>query len=345
MATLDRLERLTDLVLVLLNARRPLTLDEIAHEVPGYPEGHDARRQAFERDKRLLREDGIPVSTEAVAGHEQYGYRIEPDAFYLPDLRLQPDEQAALHLAVAGVHLGDPSGRDALLKLGASGVGEARPMALLVPPAALVPLFEAVRSHAEVSFTYRGEPRSVAPAGLWFRGGRWYLVGWDRGRQAARTFRVDRIDGPPIPGAAGSGRVPEGFDPAAAVPEDPWRVGEGDADDVLLAVDAIEASRVVEEVGEQAVEQHRPDGSVLLRLGVTSFDALRSWLLGLLDHAEVVGPARRSGRRGGLAGGDGRGRAAHSRSRRRHHRREGGGRSDHHRRPGRRRQPARRRPR
>ena len=29
---------------------------------------------------------------------------------------------------------------------------------------------------------------------------------------------------------------------------------------------------------------------MLLRLGVTSTDALRSWVLGLLDHAEVVGP-------------------------------------------------------
>ncbi len=69
MATLDRHERLTDLVLVLLHARRPLTLDEIAREVPGYPESHDARRQAFERDKRLLRDEGVTVVTEPVTGH------------------------------------------------------------------------------------------------------------------------------------------------------------------------------------------------------------------------------------------------------------------------------------
>lgn len=290
MATLDRLERLTDLVLVLLHARRPLTLDEIANEVPGYPASHDARRQAFERDKRLLREDGIPVLTEPVGGQEQYGYRIDPDTFYLPDLHLSADEQAALHLAVAGVHLGDPSGRDALLKLGASGVAEARPVAALVPPAALVALFDAVRSHAEVAFAYRGEDRRVAPSGLWFREGRWYLVGWDLARQAPRTFRVDRVEGDPRPGPPGSARPPAGFDPTAEAPEDPWRPGEGDEDDVLLAVDAIEAARVVEEVGERAVAAHHDDGSVLLRLGVTSPEALRSWVLGLLDHAEVVGP-------------------------------------------------------
>src|SRR5580658_3917497 len=94
----DPLERLTDLVLVLLNAERPLTLEQIAAEVPGYPSGKTACRQMFERDKRLLRSEGIPVLTESVGGKEQYAYRIDPDALYLPDLGLTADEQAALHL-------------------------------------------------------------------------------------------------------------------------------------------------------------------------------------------------------------------------------------------------------
>jgi predicted DNA-binding transcriptional regulator YafY len=289
-ATLDRLERLTDLVLVLLNAKRPLTLDEVAREVPGYPESHDARRQAFERDKRLLRDEGVPVVTEPVAGNEQFGYRIDPDAFYLPDLGLTPDEQGALHLAVAGVHLGDPSGRDALLKLGATGVAEARPVAALVPPPALVPLFDAVRTGAEVAFTYHQEQRSVFPAVLRFHGGRWYLVGWDRTREAGRTFRVDRIEDDPVPGAPGSGELPEDFEPSGAVPAEP-RSGDGGEDDLLLRVDAVEASRVSEEVGPDAVAEHLNDGSVLLRLAVTSTEAVRSWVLGLGDHAEVMGPA------------------------------------------------------
>ncbi len=290
MAPLDRLERLTDLVLVLLDAKQPITLETIAREVPGYPEDRSARRQAFERDKRLLRDEGIPLTTEAVDGAEQFGYRIDPEAFYLSDLRLTPEEQGALHLAVAGVHLGDPSGRHALLKLGATGVTEARPVASFVPPPALIPLFEAVRSHALVRFGYRGEERAVAPGGLWFRGGRWYLVGWDQQRQAGRTFRVDRVDGLPTAEEPGSGQLPDGFDAEAAAPDDPWRAGEGEVDDVLLAVDAVEAPRVVAEVGDQSVEERHPDGSVVVRLGMTSSSAMRSWVLGLLDHAEVLGP-------------------------------------------------------
>ena len=54
---LDRLERVTDLVLVLLETQQPLTLDAIAHQVPGYPAEHAARRQAWLQEDwpRILR--------------------------------------------------------------------------------------------------------------------------------------------------------------------------------------------------------------------------------------------------------------------------------------------------
>ncbi len=290
MSPLDRLERLTDLVLVLLNAQRPLTLSELARDVPGYPEGRDARRQAFERDKRLLREEGIPLITEQVDGPEQFGYRIDPDSFYLPDLHLTPDEQAALQLAVAGVHLGDPSGRDALAKLGATGLGDARPLASFDPPPALVALFDAVRVRAAVRFTHRGAPRAMTPAGVWFRRGRWYVVGWDHDREAPRSFRVDRIEDLPVLGAEGSGRLPEGFDASSAVPEEPWRTGGEDVEEVELLVDAIEAQRVLDEVGPASLVERNGDGSARVRFAVSNRDALRSWVLGLFDHAELVAP-------------------------------------------------------
>jgi len=290
MSPLDRLERLTDLVLVLLNANRPMTLSELAGDVPGYPQGRDARRQAFERDKRLLREEGIPLLTEAVEGPEQYGYRIDPETFYLPDLHLTPDEQAALQLAVAGVHLGDPSGRDALAKLGATGVSEARPLASFDPPRALVPLFDAVRTRASVRFRHRGADRSMSPAGLWFRRGHWYVVGWDADRQAARSFRVDRIEDLPQVGQEGSAVLPDHFDASAAVPDEPWLIGGEEAEDVEVVVDVVEAQRVVDELGPSSLVERGDDGSVRVRISVSNRDALRSWVLGLLDHAEVIGP-------------------------------------------------------
>jgi proteasome accessory factor BC len=291
---LDRLERVTDLVLVLLETQQPLTLDAIAHQVPGYPVEHSARRQAFERDKRLLRDEGIPVRTERLPGNEQYGYLIDRDSFYLPDLDLEADEQVALHLAVAGVHLGDPSGRDALLKLGAAGLGDVRPIAAMVPPAALIELFEAVRVRAAASFSYRGEPRQVAPVGLWFRFGHWYLVAYDLDREAQRTFRVDRIDGEVTSRASTSTTVlPDDveIDVEAALPDEPWDTDDDDRVDVRIRVDAVVARRVADEVGQDKVVARHDDGSIDVLLGVSSFSSIRSWLLGLLDHAVVVEPS------------------------------------------------------
>jgi proteasome accessory factor BC len=287
---LDRLERVTDLVLVLLDTPQPLTLDAIAQQVPGYPSEHSARRQAFERDKRLLRDEGIPVLTERLPGIEQYGYRIDRESFYLPDLALEPDEQVALHLAVAGVHLGDPSGRDALLKLGAAGLADVRPIASMVPTPALIELFETVRTRATARFGYRGELRHVAPVGLRFRFGHWYLVAWDLDRAAVRTFRVDRIDCEVSRGAAGTAEVPHDIDVEAALPEEPWEAEGVDRVEMRVVVDALEARRVADEVGQDKVVRHLEDGSIELVLRVSSFAAIRSWLLRLLDHAIVTEP-------------------------------------------------------
>ena len=297
MAQPDRLERVTDLLLVLLDASRPLSLREIADRVPGYPAGHEARRQAFERDKRLLRDEGVPVLAESIEADEQVGYRVDPDAYYLPDLGLEPDEQAALNLAVAGVHLGEPIGREALSKLGMGGSWPRRgaPLPLVDLPLvdglpALPLLFDAVRTGASVEFTYRGAPRSVDVAGIRFRGGHWYVVGRDRDKGEARTFRVDRFDGPPQVGAPGSAELPAGFDADGEFSRDPWHFGPGEAVEVDVAVDPAEASRVVTELGPDAVVGHADDGGVVVRLVVTDAEALVSWVLDLLDHAEVLRP-------------------------------------------------------
>ena len=179
----DRLERMTNLVLVLLEASRPLSLREIVSTVVGYPEGKEASRQAFERDKRALRVLGIPISVETLAGEEQLGYRIHPQDYYLPDLRLSPEEEQALSFAVAAVQLGGAAGRDAVAKLGATGeVPEPGlpPIAVLPSLPALGPLHQAVRDRAIVSFGYRGRRREVEPYGLTFKFTAWYLVGRDR---------------------------------------------------------------------------------------------------------------------------------------------------------------------
>jgi predicted DNA-binding transcriptional regulator YafY len=313
---LDRLERVTDLLLVLLDTPHPLSLREIADRVPGYPDTHGARRQAFERDKRLLRDEGIPVMVVPIGGEDQLGYRVDPDAYFLPDLGLEPEEQTALNLAVAGVHLGEPIGHDALLKLGAGGES---PLGSGTAPlvdlrsidglASLPVLFDAVRTGSGVEFDYRGERRHVDPAGLRFRHGFWYVVGLDRDRGEARTFRVDRIDGVPEVGAASSARLPDGFDVDLAFSREPWQFGEGEGVEVDVLVDRAVSGRVTAELGAGSVTEQRDDGSLVVRLTVTDPDAFVLWVLDLLDHAEVIAPpgmrAAVVDRLGALAGSGG----------------------------------------
>ena len=62
-----KLERITDLIFALLDARQPISLNQLATDIPGYPQGHEARRQAFERDKRLLRDEGIEAAAKLPA--------------------------------------------------------------------------------------------------------------------------------------------------------------------------------------------------------------------------------------------------------------------------------------
>jgi len=202
-----------------------------------------------------------------------------------------------LNLAVAGVHLGEPIGRQALLKLGAAGDVRLRdaPAPLVDLPSfgglpALPSLFDAIRQSAVVSFGYRDETRRVDVAGLRFRQGHWYLVGFDQNRGQARTFRVDRIEGLPELGPAGSAAVPEGFDIDEAFAREPWQFGVGEAVEVDIVVDAAEAGRVVAELGEAAVRQRSEEGAVVVRLAVTDVGALVLWVLDLLDHAEVIAP-------------------------------------------------------
>jgi len=179
-ARTTRLERITNLVLALLDTARPLSLREIGGAVAGYPSEPGALRQAFERDKRTLRDGGIPVSVERIDGEEQVGYRILPEHYYLPDLGMDAEEEAALSFAVAAVRIEGGVGRDVLAKIGSSDVDALPPVAVLPSLPALGVLQQAVRSRAVAAFRYRGKDREVEPYGLLFRSGAWYLIGRDR---------------------------------------------------------------------------------------------------------------------------------------------------------------------
>jgi len=308
----ERLERLVNLVVALLDTRRPLTREELRERVGGYSSDDDNFRRNFERDKELLREIGIPVVTEPVdprAPESTTGYRVPRDLYELPDPGLDEEELRALGaaastVAVAGAGAGTAT--SALWKVAAASVGGDGPG--LAPPGpapgpggahpgpvvdvaagpAAIALFSAVSERRVARFTYNGVARRVDPYRLSYRQGRWYLSGFDHGRGGERLFRVDRVTGPvEVEGPPGAFERPLG---GLVGPPPPWRLGEDEEVVVDLRVDASQAEWVSSVLGEEAVAERATDGSVRLKLAVTNRAALRTFVLGLLDHAEVLGP-------------------------------------------------------
>ena len=296
---MDRLERLTNLVAVLLETRRPLSLEEIVERVPGYPGERESYRRQFERDKATLRDIGVPISLEAIYAFDQEtGYRINREDYELPALDLTEDERVALHLAVTAVRLeggpgesaGGAAGREALLKLGGFEGNAAPTLAALPDVPALPSLFDAYRRRARVAFTYRGGPRRLDPYGILFRNGHWYVVGFVADRDAIRAFRADRIESGIEAGPGGAFERPDPFDPGSALRDEPWRFGDEEPVEARVAVSATQAGWVEADLGAQAVAERRDDGSIVVRMAVTNREAFRSFVIGLLDHAEVLAP-------------------------------------------------------
>ncbi len=203
----DRLERLINLVIALRETRRAMTAAEIRERVAGYGQpDHGAFRRMFERDKADLRDLGVPIETVSLEPWEERpGYRIDPRRYNLPDVHLEPDELAALALAVEATGLTD-QGSPGLLKLEvAAGEPGGRPaqrprIGITLDAPHRETLVAAQVTATVVRFTYRplgrdASKRTVDPYAIVHRRGRWYLVGRDHDRDERRAYRLDRIEG------------------------------------------------------------------------------------------------------------------------------------------------------
>lgn len=283
----DKVERLANVVTMLLDAPAPVPLVTIIHEVPGYPPAFQSARVQFERDKADLRGEGVDVVLHGDGADARYW--IDPATYYLPELGLDEEEAVALNVAASAVRFEGDDPDEALLKVGAAGADGPALVALPADPRLPV-LYEAVRSRRLLSFAYRDVDRVFEPYGLLCRDAFWYLVGHDRTRGEPRSFRVDRITGPVDGGEPGAFEVPASYDPTSALPEQPYELAAAEAVEATIEVDRVMAVRVVREVGEGAVRERRSDGSVVVAISVANPAGLRSWLFGFLDHAWVVDP-------------------------------------------------------
>jgi predicted DNA-binding transcriptional regulator YafY len=161
-------------------------------------------------------------------------------------------------------------------------------LAALPGTAHLTPVFAAISARRRIGFTYRGRGRRVDPWRLSFRNGHWYLAARDRDAGEDRLFRLDRMEPPVETGEPGSAGTVWSGQRVGETP--PWELGGEPAVTARLLVDAEQAGWAESHVGPDAVQERRPDGSIVLAVRVTNRDAFRSFVLGFLDHAELLGP-------------------------------------------------------
>jgi len=295
---ISKVERLLNLMNVLLDAPRAVPASQIRAQVPGYADNEGAFHRTFERDKDDLREMGVPLLVEEVPGVDPpiTGYRIRKEDYYLRDPGLEPDELDAINLAAATVGLEGGPGREALWKLGGSSSGAtAERVASLPADPDLVAAFQGVIERRVLRFRYRDVERDVNPYRLEFVRGRWYLNGFDHTRDEERWYRLSRVDG-----GIAVGDTPKAFTrPEGSIPGlqlDPWALGpEAEEVEARLWADPIAAPEILRDLDEDddddaEVVERRGDGSVVVAYRVTNPDGFRSYVLGYLEHVEVLSP-------------------------------------------------------
>lgn len=291
---MSKVERLLNLTAVLLETRIPITADDLRELVEGYPPPGPSFHRAFERDKDDLRTLGIPLVVESVAHTDPplLGYRIPPEQYYLPDPGLEQDELAALNLAALTIRLDDLGSGEALWKLGASaGAAEQSAtgaVATIPSDENLGPIFSAITARHTVAFTYRGDQRRVEPWRLDFQRGRWYLTGFDLDRDAERNFRLNRIEGDVTVEAITATAVRPANETRQA--RQAWEIGPELVAEVQLLVDADRVAWARQQLGDGATSELNDEGNVIFTVPVVQVQAFFSFVIGFLDHAEILGP-------------------------------------------------------
>ena len=161
-------------------------------------------------------------------------------------------------------------------------------------------LSEALIARKRVRFRYhgirRGETtdRDVAPYGMMFQHGNWYLAGHDALRDDVRLFRVARME-TPVPNRASPKaadyEIPGGFTLDAFRGREAWELGTDDDEALEARVRfAFPLSLWTERNGLGTLEEGGADGTQVRSFRVTQTQPFLRWLLGLGGEAMLEGP-------------------------------------------------------
>jgi proteasome accessory factor B len=312
-------QRLLDLAALLLKAAEPVSWREIQEQFPeDYTGTGEAAIRKFERDKADLLELGIPVHYAAGDEDLPAGYVIDKDEFYLPDLRLPPEDLALLYVAgSAALAQGTfPYARDlshALNKLSfaASAPGASESAAAVArrlssdeaeaPPEVvrwLEELSRAIAHKKRVHLSYRKaeapEPseRDVDPYGLYQKAGAWYLAGFCQLRRKVLTFHLSRIVTLSVNPAAP--RTPDfavrkEFSLPDLATRETWEFEIHAPQRCRVRLDTPVSTEVMASFGPRA-RVREEDGGVVVEIEATNSAALLRHVLSLGDAAEILAP-------------------------------------------------------
>jgi proteasome accessory factor BC len=304
----DKLIRQLSLVAFLMAERRPLTARDIKSTVEGYSEMSDeAFARRFYSDRTELIALGVPLHSQRdeFTGEELYTLRSEH--YFLPELKLEEDELAALQtalymlegqfayaeplrLALQNLALGRP-GFDEEPTEAAVRIEVRDPDYSAEMSGRLTKLENAISKQRTVKFPYYSigrdaeSERTVNPYALLPDRGSWYVIGHDQDRKDIRTFRVSRIRGD-IRFATRRERdfrMPEDFDPSAYRGRQDWQFGEivGEAE---IEVDPDTAWWV-----ERMIERGRVEDG-LFTTGFSQVGHLAGWVLRQEGRARPLSP-------------------------------------------------------
>jgi predicted DNA-binding transcriptional regulator YafY len=317
----EKLIRQLSLISYLMAERRPVTALEIRRDVEGYSGmNEDAFARRFYADRSELESLRIQLTVDRPAdgAAEQENYSLRPENFHLPAIEFSDEElaalQAALHLLDGEFAYAEP------LRLALQQITWGRPSPLRAPEQRSVALAitasagghelsvrlakveTAIFRNKTITFDYytmaRDEvgARRVDPYHLLFQGGEFYLLGYAHEREAIRVFRLSRIRGKVsyATKAEHDFRRPADFDPREYANRAEWRLGEeqGVAEVLIGERIAWQIERHFGRFGEMgpAGEEAHSHGDRLLRTSYSSARMIVSWVLGLGEHARLLGP-------------------------------------------------------
>ncbi len=315
----EKLIRQLSLISYLMAERRPVTALEIRRDVEGYSGmNEDAFARRFYADRAELESLRIQLTVERPAdgAAEQENYSLRPENFHLPAIEFTDQElaalQTALHLLDGEFAYAEP------LRLALQQITWGRPSPLRAPEqrsvalgitasagghelsARLAKVETAIFRNKTITFDYytmeRDEvgPRRVDPYHLLFQGGQFYLLGYAHERKAIRVFRLSRIQGKVAYAtkAEHDFKRPGDFDPRSYATRAEWQFGEerGVAE---IAISGRIAWQIERHFGRYGEIQRSAEEDGAAMLFVTPYASPRmivSWVLGMGEHARLLGP-------------------------------------------------------